>query len=155
MNGGENGVASGTSVIWLHEDALRREHPVFAAAPQRTPAIHIWDDARLREAGYSLKRLIFLYETVSELGIAVLRGETRQVLESFAAETIYVPESPDPAIRRCLEGFAKKVVWVAEEPFVVLKGEQLYPRFFRYWSRAERLAMSRDGGRRGAHAEKS
>ena len=35
-------------LVWLHEGALRRSHPVFAAAEHGAPAVFIWDD---KEAG--------------------------------------------------------------------------------------------------------
>lgn len=36
------------SLIWLHEEALTANHPVFKAAPKDTSAIFVWDDNYLK-----------------------------------------------------------------------------------------------------------
>ena len=64
------------SLIWLHEDALCASHPVFSAAPSVCEAVFVWDDAYLQHAHYSLKRLVFLYETLCELPVTIIRGHT-------------------------------------------------------------------------------
>lgn len=45
------------SLILLHQEALRKTHPVFDAAPAETKAIYVWDDAFFREANYGLSGL--------------------------------------------------------------------------------------------------
>jgi hypothetical protein len=135
------------ALIWLHEDALRASHPIFATAPSHCEVAFIWDDAYLRAANYSLKRLVFLYETLCELPIVILRGDALEILSNHEAKQLYVPTSPNPWIQSVCERVAenKTVIRVADEPFVRLKTNADFRRFFQYWSRAEKSALLRNG----------
>ena len=52
------------SLIWIHEDALRITHPVFKLAPNGTEALFVWDNPYFQKLDYSLKRLVFIYESL-------------------------------------------------------------------------------------------
>ncbi len=135
------------SLIWLHEDALRITHPVFRMAPPDTPVMFIWDDNYLRVADYSFKRLVFLYESLCELSIPIVRGETLGVLSQHPSKTVYVPTTPNPWVSGiCRKLTHKEVNFVPEEPFAILKRDGEFRRFFHYWSKAERSAFLQNGG---------
>jgi hypothetical protein len=138
------------SLIWLHEDALRATHPVFAAAGAGAEVVHIWDDTYLREADYSLKRLVFLYETLCELGIPIVHGDSVAILQEYEASHIFIPASLNPFIEgvaRRVKG--KQITFVADEAFVTVSQSREFRRFFQYWNKAEKTAFLRDGGMRG------
>ncbi len=128
---------------------MRREHPVFRAAGDAARVIFIWDDAYLRAQGWTLKRLMFIYECACAMGAEVLRGDTLAVLQGLGTERVYMAESLNPFVHTVAEGLRAggiQVTTVAEEPFVVLRKGGELGRFFRYWSRAQRSAMQPDAG---------
>lgn len=136
------------TLIWLHEDALRLSHPIFASAPSHCEAVFIWDDQYLREANYSLKRLVFLYETLCELPLVILYGNTLEILKSHEATQLYVPSSPNPWIRSVYEQLPvnKNVILIHEEPFVSLKANTDFRRFYQYWNKVKEFAFMQNGG---------
>lgn len=137
-----------SSIIWLHEDALSASHPAFASG---APALHIWDDAYLRAQDYSLKRLVFIYESLCQLPVTIERADTLTLLRESPATTILIPESPNPFIRQVAAALPpeKTVTWVPAVPFVTLKKPFTARRFFQYWQKAEKSALTPGGG---AHA---
>jgi len=131
------------SLIWLHGDALRRNHPVFEKAPTECDAVYIWDNAYLQQTLYSLKRLIFLYETLCELEVEIVKSDMDYYLQTHPAQTIYMPSSPDPLLKKIAQRLAqeKNLVLVAEEAFVNIELSYQCRRFFHYWSKAEKTAF--------------
>jgi hypothetical protein len=63
-----------TAIVWIHADCLRRECAAFLQYPT-APAIFVWDDVVLRGYGLSLKRMVFLYECLLDLNVAIYRGD--------------------------------------------------------------------------------
>lgn len=121
-------------IIWIHEEALRSTHPVFKVASEQSKAVFIWDDVFLKQSGHSLKRLVFIYEAVSELPVTVIRGDTIKVLQAFSPSMVYIPYSVSPriiqkvnAIQNCLS-----VTVVADSPFAVIHKPRDTTRFFQY-----------------------
>lgn len=135
-------------IIWLHEDALRHTHPVFARAPSNARCLHIWDDTYLKNAGYSFKRLVFLYETLGELPVEIIHGGTIEILRTMAATELYVPASLNPWVHTVISALSaeKKIVMVADEPFVTIQKPKDAKRFFQYWGQAEKTAFLPNGG---------
>ena len=135
-------------LIWLHEEALRITHPVFKAAPKGTKAIYVWDDTYFRQANYSLKRLIFMYETLCELPVEIIRGNTLEVLRELKPFTLYVPETNNPLIVKIIHDLksAMSVQLVEDEAFAIIKNQSDFRRFFQYWNKAEKTAFLHDGG---------
>ena len=136
------------SIIWLHEDALRITHPVFKTAPANARIIHIWDDTYLQTAGYSLKRLVFIYETLCALPVEIIRGDMAEVLGSDDFSDIYVPSSINPTVQKIVKTVSckKKVTMVAEESFVRITKAKDFTRFFQYWGKAKKSAFLHNGG---------
>ncbi len=136
------------ALVWLHEDALRRSHPCVTAAGEGASCVHIWDDAYLQAANYSLKRLVFLYETAVEAGVEVLRGDSYLTLLQHPSAHVWIPYSPNPFIRTVAEQLQahKRVTIVQDDAFVHLRPGTVHTRFFSYWRQAEKTALLRDGG---------
>ena len=137
-------------MIWLHEDALRADHPVFTRAPQGCTAWFIWDENYLRTVNYSFKRLTFIYETLADLPVEIVRGpylETLATLASYADNTLWVPDTVNPQLTGVIAELAKRfrVNVVEDTPFVHLRKEPDLKRFFRYWKSARKPAMTPGG----------
>lgn len=134
-------------VVWVHGDALSPYNPALRAYPT-APALWVWDDALLADYNLSLKRLVFLYESLLELPITIQRGDVVTRLAEFAAaqgtETIITTDSPSPRfddIAFGLEARGLKLHRVFDEPFIDSAAQFDLKRFSRFWRKAERLAM--------------
>jgi hypothetical protein len=142
-----------SDLIWLHEDGLRADHPVFAAAGVNNSAVFIWDDAYLQQMDYGFKRLVFIYETLVELPLTILRGDQFECLTRLAGEAggrILAPATPNPRLQQTLERLRRgfEVEMVEDVAFAPLPQEVDLKRFFRYWNKARKVAMSPSSGSR-------
>ncbi len=72
-------------VVWVHGDSLSPTQPALAAYPNAR-AIYVWDDALLKTYQITLKRLVFLYESLLELPVTVRRGNVAEEVIKFAKE---------------------------------------------------------------------
>jgi len=136
------------SIIWVNEDSLRLSHPVFSFSSVDIKAIFIWDDVYFKEAGYSLKRLVFIYETLCELPIQIIRGDTIAILKDYDLCLLYIPESINLFIRDIINQLPEtiEINIIEGEPFVCLPRQTQYGRFFQYWNKVEKTALLVDGG---------
>jgi hypothetical protein len=141
-----------SDLVWLHEDALDANHPVFDGAGPGARAVFIWDDAYLQHMDYGFKRLVFIYESLLESNAEIVRGDLVDCLSRLARAhggRIHVPETPNPRLRQVLGQLRGEfeIEIVAARPFVTLPREPDLRRFFRYWNKARGAAMSTGGGR--------
>lgn len=138
-------------LIMLHPESLRKTHPVFKAAPPETAAIFVWDDAYWRAANYSLKRLIFVYETLCELPVEIVHGAIDDVIKAYEPSKLYVPATHNPLLLKVLTRLAEltPLQLVPDEPFVTIQHKGDLRRFFHYWNKAEKRAFLHDGGIHG------
>ena len=143
-----------TDLIWVHEGALRRSHPVFAMAAPGTAALFIWDRARLAAGHVGVRRQLFIHETLAELELDVYDGDAVDLLprlvEAHGADRLLVPASPDPAIIKQLAAVGMAMPAISVEPvedtaFVTLPKEPDLARFFRYWNKARKAALRPHG----------
>ncbi len=128
-------------VIWVHLDALSRRHPVFEAAPEAR-AVFIWDAEDLARRGWTLKRCVFVMECVEAMGVEVLEGPAAKILESLQAERIFFAKTADPALRSAVRGLKAETISVAARSFTDVPRDTDTGRFFRFWNKARRSAMS-------------
>ncbi|MBM3207529.1 MAG: hypothetical protein FJZ57_02855 [Chlamydiae bacterium] len=135
-------------LILLHEESLRNSHPIFLFAPKETQVIYVWDDEYVLRSGYSLKRLIFIYETLCEMKVDILRGSTRDILQEISPSVVYIPTTNNGHLLEMIRSVEKffPVEMVEDEPFVNLKKTMHYKRFFQYWSKVEKAASLQQGG---------
>ncbi len=123
-------------------------HPVFKIAPIGTKTIYVWDDRYLQTANYSFKRLIFIYETLCELSIDIIRDDTVNIIQQIAPSTLYVPATNNPLIVSIINDLkiVTNIEIVEDEMFAVIKKPNDLRRFFPYWKEAEKTALQQDGG---------
>jgi hypothetical protein len=135
-------------LIWIHEEALRVTHPAFSAAPSGTRALFVWDDNYFKALNYSLKRLIFIYETLCELPVDIIRGDTVSVIKEYSPSQLYIPESHKPHIISIINHLKTiaAVEIIKDEIFVKIPETTDFRRFFKYWGVAGKTAFLRNGG---------
>lgn len=118
-------------VVWMHEDCLR---PILVGAP----AIFVFECN-----GHSLKRLVFLYESLLELDVEIEKGEVVPLVRAFAArhgaDRIVTAFTECPRLMSYAKTLGAEVV--NDDPFVVTAGPFDLKRFSRYWQRIERQAL--------------
>jgi deoxyribodipyrimidine photo-lyase len=90
-------------VVWLTAESLGRRDPALSANPH-LPVVFVFDERLLAALRLSSKRLVFLTETLAELGteydVRILRGEPVDVL---AGRKVAVTFAPVPGFRRRAE----------------------------------------------------
>ena len=133
-----------SAFIWVHEDSLRDDHPVHAAAGSDARAVFIWDNNYFRAQGYTAKRLIFIAECLSNMTVEVFAGNTEDVLRTLADNSpIFTAETPNPVFRSMIDTL--KIAAVADTPLADIDPGADLGRFFRYWKKASKSVMSVDG----------
>ena len=135
-----------TDLIWIHDEALRADHPVFAGGGQ---AVYIWDNGYFDRINAGFKRRGFIYEALTHLPVEVYEGYTAEVLESLSeGRAIRAASTPNPYLREIMRALRKTqtLTLVDEEVFAHLKGNADLRRFFKYWNKAKTSAMQINGG---------
>ena len=137
-----------TQLIWLHEDHLS----IAENAKNETYAFFVWDDLYLKKMNYGFKRLVFIYETLCEMDVDIYRGSTIDVIDQirkkYSTDTIGVYETPNPDLQRFIVEMKERchVEIIKPQAFVKLDEQPDLKRFFRYWNKAKKKAMTHDGG---------
>lgn len=131
-----------SALIWLHEDALRMDHPVFKVAGKGAEAVFIWDDGYFQSEGYSLKRLVFIYELFCDLDVTCIKGDTAEILTSYGeGRKIFAPKTPNPKFQNIMANLSDVTI-VPDIPLVVIADDVDLKRFFRFWNKAKTSALS-------------
>ena len=129
-----------TAIVWIHADCLRRECAAFQQYPT-APAVFVWDDVVLRGYGLSLKRMVFLYECLLDLDVAIYRGDVAAQVRAIAvlhdAHRVVTMATEAPRFGTIVADLrtTHTVEVLADEPFVDTPADLDIARFSRYWSR--------------------
>lgn len=129
------------AIRWVQQDWLR--------AGGTEPAVFVFDLETV--AGYSLKRIQFLYECLLELPVEIRRGSYEEQVAEFAsahgARAIRTTATPDPRVLEAMRVLSGSFAIVIEEPepFVTPSRPPDLRRFSRYWAAVERLLVPRQG----------
>lgn len=87
-------VAGSPDVVWLTAESLGDEDPALAAHPE-LPAVFVFDEPLLRRLQLSAKRLIFLVETLADLGarrpVEIHVGDPKSVLGGRSVAATFAP----------------------------------------------------------------
>lgn len=135
-------------VVWVHGDCLSPAGPALQAHPG-APALFVWDDELLDQWAISLKRVVFIYEALLALPVAIRRGnvagEVLRCVAEHGAKRVVTAESPSPRFGQIV-GKIRHFVPVEilpVAPFV----DHPHPeridlrRASRYWRQVEKYAM--------------
>lgn len=134
------------AIIWIHDKALNS----FLVQDQddESQAIFIWDEQYFKDRSYSLKRLVFIYETVCQLPVEVIKGSTMEIMQCLSPEKITTHYTVDTKIKEIIQDLAKNfnIEVVKPQPFVKIPDKQVFKRFFQYWNKAKKTAFLKNGG---------
>ena len=133
-------------LIYLHDKGLGDNHPIFSRMNAESKAIFIWDDAYFKERGYSLKRLVFIYETLCTMPVEIIYGATNDVINNIAPKKIITPFSADLSIINLISNISKQfeVEFVYQTAFAQIDDSSEFKRFFKYWNKAKETALKID-----------
>ena len=134
------------AIIWIHGDCLSPAQTALRRHPD-SPAIFVWDEELLARRQIALKRILFIYECLLDLPVAIRRGQVAREIIAFAEEhnghTVVTAGSVSPGFERIcrrLRDHGLQLIIYDEEPFIDLEQEPDLRRFSRYW-RAARKAL--------------
>ena len=136
-------------LIWLHEQALYLA-PYLTAIPN-AQFMHIWDDDYYQQRQYTLKRLVFIYESLCESNIPIIAGNTLDVIHSVKPTKVYIPNSQDSIIQRYSQLIARHYPTESLQapPLTTPPDSLKVKRFFKYWHTIKHQALQHDGGQHG------
>ena len=119
-------------LLLVHDKALRSGLDVYEAS-ESFKAVHIWDDEYYRSQRYSLKRLVFIYETLLDLPLEIIHGNTLDILSDENSDHIVIPYSGDPVLKTVFSKIEKikTVQYLFETSFVNLDRTVEFKRFFK------------------------
>ena len=120
-------------LLLVHDKALRSGLDVYEAS-ESFKAVHIWDDEYYRTQRYSLKRLVFIYETLLDLPLEIIHGNTLDILSEENSDHIVIPYSGDQVLKNLFLKIEKikTVQYLFETSFVNLDRTVEFKRFFKY-----------------------
>lgn len=148
-DGRDTSVPTQNTLIWVNEESLNPYNPALQAYPEATP-IFIFDDAAIEAAGWTLKRIMFVYECLLEIpNITIYRGSPIDILKSLLVEqraqsitnTII---ATTPAVEPRLQQYMltlEKLTQLEIHPIAPLVQKEHIRdlrRFSRYWHDVER-----------------
>lgn len=126
---------------------MRPANPALVQHPD-VPAIWVWDEQLLSDYDISLKRIVFMYETVIQLPVTIRKGNVIKELLEFTKEhganRIVTTPSPSPLFAQYVNALEKRGVQIElleEQPFVDYDGRIDLKRFSRYWRTVEQYAF--------------
>lgn len=134
-------------IIWVHDKGLNKGCETFNNLHEQARAVFVWDDAYFKSRSYSFKRLVFIYETLCQLPVDIVRGSTLDVIKSLAPDKIKTFPTADSEIRQIITQLCEicDVEVVDAAPFVQVAADYEFKRFFKYWNKAQKTAFSRNG----------
>ena len=94
-------------IVLLHEKSLRIPNAFVGLLNKDTKVIYVWDDEYYKNRGYSLKRLVFIYESLCKLPVQILRGDTTQILTSFNPKKIFIPFTADTGLTKLSQSLSR------------------------------------------------
>lgn len=134
-------------IIWVHEKALNSN--LLADIDDNKKALFIWDNSYFQSRSYTLKRLVFIYETLCQLPVEIIQGDTQDIIDSFLPTTVQTQFTTDTKIKEIIQSLSirYKVEIFQPDPFAEIPEGYDPTRFFKYWNTAKKTAFLKNGGK--------
>ncbi len=134
-------------LVWVNEESLDPQGPALAAHSQ-AQAVFIFDEAAIEAAGWSIKRLAFIYKCLLEIpNIQVYRGSTVGILLSLLKDNGYTTIATTPVVDPRLKDNINKISKFVPlqqypiEEFAPIERVRDLRRFSRYWNDVEHVVV--------------
>lgn len=131
-------------LIWLHDEALALFGEQLLQADD--VLVFVWDKVYFQDKGWSLKRLVFLYESLLDLpypSLQVYQGDTLEVLmqlrQEYAVDEIVTFAAIEPELNAIFQQLEKHCrLQIVDAPSLLKTPLQQVPkRFFKFWKQVE------------------
>ena len=134
-------------LFYIHDKALGNDCSIFFRTNSETKAVFIWDDYYFKQRGYSLKRLVFIYETLCSMPVDIIYGTTGDVINMLAPKKIITSFTADLPIQKIFKDISKQfeLEFVYQPSFSHIDDSIEFKRFFKYWNKARKSALRIDG----------
>ena len=134
-------------LFYIHDKALGSNCSVFSRTNSETKAVFIWDDYYFKQRGYSLKRLVFIYETLCSMPVDIIYGTTVDVINMLTPKKIITSFTADLPIQKIFKNISKQfeLEFVYQPSFSQIDDSFEFKRFFKYWNKARKSALRIDG----------
>ena len=134
-------------LFYIHDKALGSDCSIFSSTNSETKAVFIWDDYYFKQRGYSLKRLVFIYETLCSMPVDIIYGTTVDVINMLAPKKIITSFTADLPIQKIFKDISKQfeLEFVYQPSFSQIDDSFEFKRFFKYWNKARKSALKIDG----------
>ena len=134
-------------LFYIHDKALGSDCAIFSRTNSETKAVFIWDDYYFKQRGYSLKRLVFIYETLCSMPVDIIYGTTGDVINMLAPKKIITSFTADLPIQKIFKDISKQfeLEFVYQPSFSQIDDSFEFKRFFKYWNEARKSALRIDG----------
>jgi len=134
-------------LFYIHDKALGSDCSIFSRTNSETKAVFIWDDYYFKQRGYSLKRLVFIYETLCSMPVDIIYGTTGDVINMLAPKKIITSFTADLPIQKIFKNISKQfeLEFVYQPSFSQIDDSFEFKRFFKYWNKARKSALRIDG----------
>jgi hypothetical protein len=92
--------------------------------------------------------LVFIYESLCQLPIDIILGDTITILMDLAIKELYIPAGYHPFINKVINKLPKeiKLYIIPDKDFVIINEKLQFERFFNYWNQAKKSAFMINGG---------
>ena len=130
-------------LLYIHEKGLGDNQPIFSRMTADSKALFIWDDDYFKKRNYSLKRLVFIYETLISMPVEIVHGKTSEIVKEIAPKKVITTYTTDPELRRLIREMSKELEleFVYPDAFVHIDDKFDFTRFFKYWNKAKKTAF--------------
>ena len=130
-------------LLYIHDKGLGDNQPIFSRMTPNSRALFIWDDAYFKKRNYSLKRLVFIYETLTTMPVEIVHGKTLDIVKEIAPKKVITPYTSDLELRQLMSETFKdfELELVYPKAFVHINDEFNFTRFFKYWNKAKKTAF--------------
>jgi hypothetical protein len=130
-------------IVLFHEKALNKNFAGSHHISVETKRLFIWDDQYFKRRGYTLKRLVFIYETLCQMQIEIIQGETLELIHLLSPDQITTFFTTDLQIKEILTHLSSlyPVKIIKPDPFVIIPDSDDSVRFFQYWNQARKTAF--------------
>lgn len=131
------------TIVWIHEDCLHPTGPAYMKYPD-APSVFVFDNAGPK---VSLKRYVFIYESLLELPCVIRKGDAVEEILAFArlhgASRVATIATPSPRLKRIQKELAKhlEVEVLHFDRFIEYDGAVRLERFSQFWRTVEPYAM--------------
>ncbi|WP_127470173.1 hypothetical protein [Thiomicrorhabdus aquaedulcis] len=132
-------------VFLLHDEALYCPNDFNA----NDSLVYVWDDAYVKQQGWSFKRWVYIYETLCELNATVYQGDTIKVLSALVEQNpallLVIQQPQDPILKNWAASIKTRWQKTEVRPFSKLhwlSQDTRLKRFFNYWQAIEAQVLN-------------